>query len=189
MTRDEFMQDIWSYYVMLESDFVKTTKYIELCQANGSTFSKEYYKQYQAICSEIEMMFKKICGYDDPEERHYISEYAKIILKKYPDIISWKIDVFYSDIILFPFGYWDKAKASQSLFWWNSYNNVKHNRSLKIEEANMKNVLNALGALYLLENYYLKEINAYPDFPSSKSSLFNIRGWKYNANRASDCII
>ncbi len=48
--------------------------------------------------------------------------------------------------------------------WWTSYNKVKHKRleadtqGINYEKANLANVINALGALYLLEFEFMKHI-------------------------------
>lgn len=48
--------------------------------------------------------------------------------------------------------------------------------------ANQKNVLYALGALYLLEMKYLSKIanSNEPDVPNKKSELFELDNWTYH---------
>jgi hypothetical protein len=43
---------------------------------------------------------------------------------------------------------WIDIKPGELVFWWNSYNAVKHNA--RLEDANLNNVLHALAALLLL---------------------------------------
>ena len=49
----------------------------------------------------------------------------------------------------------------------------------------MKNVLNSLSALYLIEMKYLQVITngtQEPDEPESLSNLFTLRNWNFNLN-------
>ena len=43
--------------------------------------------------------------------------------------------------------------------WWNGYNKVKHNMDTEFNKANLKNVLNALAALFILVDHYFLEYN------------------------------
>ena len=43
---------------------------------------------------------------------------------------------------------WTEIEAGETSFWWNSYNKIKHNASFR--GANLYNVLQSLGALFLL---------------------------------------
>ena len=75
MNRDEFCKLHWSYYLVLEKDFLDTERYISfefgdnylydshqiIDYGNSNTFSNEFVKQYQAICSEIDVILKSIC--------------------------------------------------------------------------------------------------------------------------------
>lgn len=56
----QFVRDYWSYYRELEDDFLTTRKYVSFVPANYSTFSIEYLKLYQAVCSEIDVLGKSM---------------------------------------------------------------------------------------------------------------------------------
>ncbi len=55
---DEFVRVFWSYYRELEDDFLATRKYVSFDPANYPTYSIEYLKLYQAVCSEIDVLGK-----------------------------------------------------------------------------------------------------------------------------------
>ena len=79
-----------------------------------------------------------------------------------------------------PLNNWNK-KETANLFWWKGYNKVKHSRTENFEKGNFENLLNALGALYLLEKLLLRKISFITkqmDVPDTKSNLFYITGWK-----------
>ena len=73
---DEFCKYHWEYYLVLEKDFLETERYISFDLGdnylyddrettnigNSMTFSNEYIKQYQTICSEIDVVMKSICN-------------------------------------------------------------------------------------------------------------------------------
>lgn len=71
--------------------------------------------------------------------------------------------------------------AGQSLHWWVAYNNIKHGRVGNFSDANLKNTLNALAALYILEIYFLKSIaDALGEMgiPDKPSSLFKLNDFE-----------
>ena len=75
MNRDEFCKHHWEYYLVLERDFLETERYVsfELGEnylydgishtdlGNSMSFSDEFIKQYQGICSEVDVIMKTIC--------------------------------------------------------------------------------------------------------------------------------
>ena len=75
-----------------------------------------------------------------------------------PEIKNQAISIQEYDIELRPFENWNGEIAAKSLEWWNAFTSIKHNRYSQLKQANQKNVLYALGALYLMEMIYLREI-------------------------------
>ena len=53
-----FIKNYWEYFRELEAEFLQTRKYVEFCKENNATFSIEYLKLYQAVCSEIDVVGK-----------------------------------------------------------------------------------------------------------------------------------
>ena len=53
-----FIKNYWKYFRELEGEFLQTRKYVEFCEENNATFSIEYLKLYQAVCSEIDVVGK-----------------------------------------------------------------------------------------------------------------------------------
>ena len=47
--------------MILEKDFLATERYLTIDPLNFGAFSNEYIKQYQAICSEIDVIAKSYC--------------------------------------------------------------------------------------------------------------------------------
>jgi len=48
---------------------------------------------------------------------------------------------------------WNKWRSDNTPDWWRQHKNVKHQRSDFYHQANLKNVLEALAALYIVNIY------------------------------------
>lgn len=62
MTRKEFLQHYWRYYLVLEEKFKNTLNYIELDWQNAGTFSNEYALLLQSIGAELDNFLRCIVG-------------------------------------------------------------------------------------------------------------------------------
>lgn len=193
MTRDEFCKYHWEYYLVLEKDFLQTERFISFdlgknylydkkgCTNYGNSmcFSNEFIKQYQSICSEIDVILKTICKeINNKSKAKEIKGYTNEVLKKWPGITNQKVAM--KDIELIPFMNWS-LQPYNSPDWWPPYNNVKHKRIKNYKEANLKNVLNSLAALYILEHYLVKYIgdrDSTYDVPNDISQLFEMVNYK-----------
>lgn len=183
MNRKELRQNHWKYYLMLEKRFVESIEYVELHAENFDAFSNGYALLLQAIGAELDTVFKEFCGFN-PEDRKNITEYAQYILTNTPEIKAQVIKIQEYDIELQPYKNWDSKNASKSLVWWNAFTSIKHNRYNQLKLANQKNVLNALGALYLIEMLYLKQITTGTeelDVFEESSILFSLKDWPTKA--------
>ena len=190
MTRQELMQEYWRYYLMLEKKFIHTLSYVELAKSNYKCYSNEYALLLQSIGAELDSFFKVYCGFD-LDDRKNMTDYAESVLNSYPKIKEQVIDVPAYDLSFTPFANWNIDSPSQSLTWWKAFNNIKHKRSKYKKKASQENVLQSLGALYLLEIKYLQNITlntSEPDIPDEESSIFSLRNWKYHYTSLGDCV-
>ncbi len=190
MNRDEFCKHHWEYYLVLEKDFLQSERYVSFelgdnflydklehqdC-GNSTTFSDEFIKQYQAICSEVDVILKSICeelGNTSANDMQH--GYTPTILQAWPHIIAQKVK--FEDVELQPFANWRQAPDYKSPDWWTPYNKVKHKRIENYRRANLKNVVNALAGLYVFENYFVKLIgDRYNDMdvPNDVSGVFEM---------------
>ena len=183
MNRKELSQNHWKYYLMLEKRFIESLEYVELHKDNFNTFSNGYALLIQAIGAELDVVFKEFCGFST-EERKNIADYAQHILTCTPEIKNQAISIQEYDIELRPFENWNGETAAKSLEWWNAFTSIKHNRYSQLKQANQKNVLYALGALYLMEMIYLREITSGTrdfDVFDESSALVTIKNCTSNA--------
>lgn len=171
----------------MEKDFAGTEQYVNFDlgenylyngnvhsnNGNSETFSNEYIKQYQSICSEIDVILKSICQeLGNTRANKMDIGYTPTVLGMWPHIIDQKIK--FKDFELQPFINW-KESPCNSPDWWSPYNDVKHERITNYKKANLKNVVNALAGLYILEIYSVKFIgdrDSVRDVPNDISQLF-----------------
>ena len=175
MTFKEARDTYWKYYISLEEEFLATSKYVEFDFVNnGRTYSIEYLKLFQAVCSEIDVVGKVLAKELDSSftstKKTGINEWWYSISEKDPCIMEKKCALF-GEHTLQPWKGFkvkkndhegakkfildDKAKTPS---WWNDYNSVKHNRtghferySLNYSKANLRNLFLAFAALFSLE--------------------------------------
>lgn len=77
------VRNYWNYYLELESEFFQTKRYVEFDKNNYETFSIEYLKLFEAICSEIDVVGKYIASKKNP----------KFDIKKAKSINHWWIEI------------------------------------------------------------------------------------------------
>lgn len=177
----EFLDNYWKYYLILEEDFLNTIRYVQLHEDNFKTFSVEYTKQYQAICSEIDVVCKQFCKVINSNSTvSNIIEYAETILTSKPGMSEERVTIKkYKLDDLYPWKEWklkNNDNKHKSPTWWRNYNNVKHNRLNNFQNANLGNVLNALAGLYVLEVYCYEKIKNGQGivYPTPRSKLFTL---------------
>lgn len=186
MKAKEFLALCWKHYLALETDFNQISRYVSFTSDNCNCYSIEFSKQYQAICSELDVMCKQYCELlDSGAKCENIIDYAKIITPKRPNIVH--AEVLCEEYLLKPWIGWDKKSPS----WWFYYNKVKHQRidigddgRPYYKQANLQNTIDSLSALFVIE------LNMYKDLviiegdtvtkPPSPSHLLHYVDWEPN---------
>ena len=175
MTFKEARDTYWKYYISLEDEFLLTGRYVEFDYINnGKTYSMEYLKLFQAICSEVDVVGKILAKeLDDsftPSNNTGINEWWFYICEADGGFLDTKCCLF-GEHVLQP---WQKYKVvrnpnegakkfildekAKTPSWWSDYNSVKHNRTGRFErhsinyaKANLRNLFYAFAALYSME--------------------------------------
>lgn len=177
-----FEKSYWQYYRELESELISTKKYVSFDIVNKNTFSVEYLKLLQSVCSEIDVVGKAIANelnekFDPTQKNNTIQKWWLIIQEWFNKECGNPEVLFFDSFKLEPWkGYsveeFENTKGAKRIklkngcktpFWWTAYNKVKHNRtsidsdteSPNYVKANLWNVSNAYAALYLLEKTFL----------------------------------
>jgi hypothetical protein len=182
----------WNYYLAIENDFRKLSRYIEFTKANDSTFSIELARIIMAGTQETDGIMKKICKFIQPGSNpKNIKEYRSIIKEKLPRFVDETVEIEVYGMKSKPWSKWKKNIEDNSPEWWIANNGLKHDRTQNFEKANLKNAYNCVGALLISTLYLYKlEIEAknnrtisWPDLTSllkSENSLFKLKAEYYN---------
>lgn len=201
LTVDEFFDNYWAYYQELESQVVKLRRYISFSKKNYRAFSIETLKLLQIVCSEIDVFAKQIAiEYSDDgsvDDHVTIKSWGPSVYFTFQQICNVRVRILNSECVVWPWRNWqyertevtsdDGAKKIQTKYsqgcgspsWWNVYNTVKHKRAFvdgngahNFEKANLRNLLEALGALFILESLYSDRFGSPQQF---ESNLFTKR--------------
>ncbi|MBP6281805.1 MAG: hypothetical protein KA384_07145 [Leptotrichiaceae bacterium] len=176
MTRKEFLNNFWEYYCILENEFIDLRRYVELSQENFSTYSQEINKQLLSIGVEFENVCRHLSGKFD--KKYNVCDFTTWASEIDGGIahVEIKLKSCKELIILKPFGSWIDGKYANSS-WWKAYNLLKHNKIKNYKEGNLKNLTDALAALYFAEMYYVKKIDAEYGVPNDCSKVFKMDKW------------
>lgn len=196
LTPNIFIKSYWNYYLELEEQFITTKKFAEFDISNYSTYSIEYLKLFQAVCSEIDVVAKVLSEENYPDFRNIkkknIQKWGYYLQLSYPNLENSSI-IFNGDYKIQPWSNWKYEKyinkqghlsyklssGKKTPFWWIAYNKVKHERTtysknnkINYSQANQKNLIYSLSALFILETFYLDSVENTINCPYMKSKLF-----------------
>ncbi len=180
-------------YKIIEEDLKEVLEYVDSSDKNLRTYSHQLFLLLLKSATEFETNCKRILdsnGYtkkDNLDTKDYFKINSATMLSKY----ELRLKIWYpKEKTIRPLKEWDK---SHSLKWYQSYNDVKHDRSARFEEANLKNTLNAIGGLFciIFSQFGAQTFNPYNEqysfnidnngFTHSDNSLFSIKpytNWK-----------
>lgn len=192
-----FIKSYWEYYLDLEKQFIETKRFVDFDSNNSKTFSVEYLKLYQAVCSEIDVVGKEIAVALNPKFKvkdSNIKKWGYEIQQSFPEIKDI-IVCFNESNFIQPFKNWQYEYATSkngkrnirvvenknTIDWWKNYNEVKHQRiglvtgTKNYYLANQKNLILSFSALFLLETIFLQYLSNSDMSGIQKSNLFSIR--------------
>lgn len=174
----------WNYFVALEKELENVSRYIEFATDNESTYSIELAKILMSASSEIDVILKMICSVFG-ERWENIAGYRDCLRRHCPELADEEVFIPRFSMRFQPWINW-KGNDDNSPDWWKSYNKVKHQRNESYREANLKNVINAVGALLVCTVFYykLKGGLTFKDTTRQlipKSNLYELKTDYYNA--------
>lgn len=114
----------------------------------------EIAKLYLLIGSEIDILFKELLG----SKLNHINDYRTAILGD----LNYGKKFYKQKVSIEKYGItakspWSNFGVGKNPDWWKSYNNIKHDRFNKFDEANLKNLINALSGLFVLVCFYVSD--------------------------------
>ena len=150
-------------FSIIQSDMLRLFEFIEPSDINKLAYSYRTHELLMRICIEIEANFKAIlkenifdpvykkgskAGKSRSEKYWNINDYRLINKTHHLDDYIVKVPYWKGDDNTFrPFVEW---KTGDSLTWYNSYNNSKHNRTECFHEANFENLIKGFAGLFVL---------------------------------------
>jgi len=173
---NNFNKNYWEYYRELEDEFLQTRKYVAFKEGNFRTYSVEFLKLFQAVCSEIDVLGKVMAkevnvAFSPEDKQNNIMKWWFEIQDSYtiqdgltdPQFsLNNYACILLDDLSLEPWanfrteqfinkkgalGY-RLVRPSQVPKWWSDYNKVKPNRT-SLVTANGKDI-NYTTLLYFL---------------------------------------
>lgn len=134
-------------------------------------------------CTEVENLFKRVMaenGYLNPDKT---TDYVKTLPVLMLD--QWEVAFLsYPNYPrLKPFHGWDPRAPSQTLYWYEAYNDTKHNRHVNFSAATLERALESVAAVFVLmaaqfgvgitrnpfsvwePAFRLLRVTQFPDFP------------------------
>lgn len=179
MNSEIFYKSYWRYFLELETSLLEIQRYINFEKNNWKVYSNEFIKLLDVIGSEVDVIAKEIIINKSPNSKGAdgIAKWGYNIQQLIPDIATIKLTFNHENTVI-PWHNWAHEKyinakggesyrlknGKQNPEWWISYNKVKHERTTmkngkyNYERANLENVINALGGLYILETYFMEEL-------------------------------
>lgn len=144
----------WNYFLAIEKDFEQISRYVEFAEDNNSTYSIEFARAIMASAQEIDGILKKICQILLPKSKaKNINDYQIIISQQLPQFITENAYLPRFGMSSQPWINWASGKSPD---WWQANNNIKHERTSNLKDANLKNGYNAIAALLITTLYYYK---------------------------------
>lgn len=136
----------WNYFVAIEENLSKLSRYVELSTENYNVYSIEMVSLLLAASSEVDVVLENVCKIIHPDKKaKNIVGYREVVLSKFPDCYNELISIPRFGLTFKP---WSEWETLEPLPWWQSYNKVKHHRSESYILASLGNVLNAMAGLF-----------------------------------------
>ena len=155
----------WDYFLLLEEDLIELFRFVEPVPSNFNTYSSKIAKLYLATCSEVDVALKDLIKLHEDTAAETISKNNIAACRKFvQDHYSGEfgraqVTFIRTELILSPWdSWWDREQpTSTNPGWWDSYNKVKHHRAEHYNEANFENLINAIAALFVVNNCIFKK--------------------------------
>ena len=146
----------WNYLLALDYDLAQLSRYVEFDAKNFDCFSLEIARILLAAASECDVVAKQLCEVLEPGcGADNVNLYREIIVRNLPQLPDFEVIIPRYGISLQPWDEWQQPAGVP--LWWTAYNKVKHERHRHFDQATLKNVLNAVGGLFILLLYLYRD--------------------------------
>lgn len=166
----------WEYFLSLEDNLERCTKYVEFSPQNYASYSNEFAKIIMSASAEFENVTKDLCHLISPgRSPKNIKGIYPIIFGAYPKFGTVEVAIPRYKITLKP---WQDWTATNRPDWWSKgYNKIKHSRTHHFEMANLHNAILSMAGLFAAILYYHHKASGGIDIDFNRSpTLFDIIG-------------
>jgi hypothetical protein len=145
----------WNYFIALESDLERLSRYVEFTKDNYKTYSMEMAHLLLAAGSEVDVVLKGLCKkVQQNSKADNIEQYREILSSKIPKLNKMKIKIHRYNLEIEP---WDNWQRNITPDWWHAYNEVKHQRDKYFHKAKLQYTVAAIAGLFVAALYLYKE--------------------------------
>ena len=146
----------WNYFLAIERDLEILSRYVEFDDRNFKCFSVEIARIILSASAEADVVCKLICrAANRNSDADGINAYRSEIAASIPSISSFQVLMPRFGLTLTPWHEWQQQNGVP--LWWTAYNKIKHHRDSHYHEANLKNAVNAVSALFVVSLHLYKE--------------------------------
>jgi hypothetical protein len=139
----------WNYFLCLEDDIERLSRWIEFSPENESVYSIELARLLMTAAAEVDVVARALCKLIEPNARaESITSYQSVLMAAVPMLPQAIVELPRYGLSFQPWLNWKTPKTPPQ--WWSGNNKVKHHRSEHFKQANLRNVLNAVAGLLLL---------------------------------------
>jgi hypothetical protein len=137
----------WNYFLALEEDLDRLSRYVDLVGNNDQTYSIEIARLFLGASSEVDVVLKQLAKkYNATSNASSINAYFSEISTHSPNFNDFEVQIPRYGLSLQP---WTDWQANSPPIWWQDHNKVKHHRDQHFDRANLKNCLNSVAGLFV----------------------------------------
>lgn len=156
----------WNYFLSLEEDFLRISRYVHFNADNNKTYSIEFARIILSAGSEVDVVAKALTKATTGKVTENIKEHMDAIVPTFPIIPTHVVFMDRFGLNVTPWDNWNQSKTPD---WWKSYNAIKHDRGNHFQEANLENTFRSIAGLFILLIYYLRHIGAGTIHPTPRA--------------------
>lgn len=191
----------WPIYKNLEREVVELSNQIHFDDIQLSVYSVKICELLLRCVVEVEAISKDLYfknGGIQPIDRdlYFDTDCLNLLEDKWnlskKQIIVSSVNFYFDDVdnkVLTPLRKANK-RGTSAADWEKAYQAVKHNRTQNLSKGNIKHLIRAMAALFLLNLYYREDVfdlakNNNPGFAEKLSDLFNVKvhTWRGDMNQ------
>jgi hypothetical protein len=140
----------WNYFLALEDDLERLSRFVEFSTTNFSTYSTEISRLLMTAAQETDVLLQEVCKFYNDSSKNERG-YQSFVPTKIPKLSQYEVELARWEISFRPFEAWSTGSTPE---WWTANNKVKHERGVHFEKGSLENLLNATCALFLIALHF-----------------------------------